>query len=293
MPTSFTPSTTSRRGALIGTIAVFACALAVAVAERSGATTSTIPAQVRAVHQLADLRANVEAFCATLVETAEATARVADHPTLSKLDATARTRWLAEIRGACEPDAATERHLRAFAVGYDPDSARAVTDWYASDPGRRLLLLEAAAGETDWESEVSPFIDRLTREPVDLERVKLFERIDAALQTTEDAAQLQVGIGEILTFAAQPLLPERERTDSAEIEQELAAMRVQMAQQLRQQQSVIFMFVYRDASTEELEAFAAFAESPGARWLNASHRMAMQRLVVELRQEIVARLGGA
>ncbi len=261
-------------------------------ASTAQAARSPVPAQVRAVHQLAHLSANVEAFCATLVETAEATAGSADPSMLQVLDDAARARWLAAIRDACQPDAARERHLRAFAVGYEADAARAVTDWYTSDTGRRLLALETSASETDWETEVSPFIDRLMKEPVDVERVKLFERIEAALQTTEDAAQLQAAIAEILTWSAQPLLPEAARTPPAEIDRELAALRLHFGQQLRRQQSVIFMYVYRDASDAELAAFADFAESPGARWLNASHRMAMLQLVAELREEIVAELGG-
>ena len=38
-----------------------------------------------------------------------------------------------------------------------------------SETGARLLALEAAAGETDWDAEVSPFIDQITKEPVPVE----------------------------------------------------------------------------------------------------------------------------
>jgi len=252
-----------------------------------------IPAQVRAVHQLADLGVNVESFCATLIENAEVALDADGHPLTSQIGTEQGARWLASIRGACEPQHATERHLAAFAAGYDAESARAVTDWYTSETGARLLQLERAAATTDWDAEVSPFIDQIVKEPVPIERVKLFERIDEATQSTADAAELQAGITSILTYSLQPLLPPADRTPPELIDEQLTALRAHLTQQLRGQQSIIFMFVYRGASDAELAAFADFSESAPARWLHTNHRMAMLQLVAELREAIVAELGGA
>ena len=57
-------------------------------------------AESSALHQLAKLDDNVSSFCTTLIETAEWAAATPEHPLSQKLDATARTRWLAAIRGA-------------------------------------------------------------------------------------------------------------------------------------------------------------------------------------------------
>jgi hypothetical protein len=251
-----------------------------------------VPAQVRAMHRLARLDGNVESFCATLVETAQLMLQTPDHPLLQQLDGAARERWLAGIQQACEPGRATELHLRAFAAAYQAEAARAATAWYTSETGQHLLSMEAAAAETDWDAEVSPFIDEIFREPVQLDRIALFERINAAMQTTEDAAILQAGISEILTYAARALLPEAERTPREAIDRDLEALRVHYGQQMRNQQQVVFLFVYREASDAELAAFADFAESPGAQWLNASHRMAMAQLISALRADVEAALGG-
>ena len=281
-----------RRPVTLAAALVCAIAFGLWLGPAAHAETKPVPAQVRALHRLARLDGNVASFCATLIETAELTAGDAEHPTMQKLDPAARSRWLAHIRNACEPARATEQHLRAFAADYDAEAARAVTDWYTSETGAKLLALEAEAAETDWDAEVMPFVDRIMKEPVPIERVELFERIDAALQPTEDAALLQAGIGEILTWSIQPLLPEADRTPRGQIDQELAALRLHYEQQMGRQQSVVFMFVYRDASEEELAAFADFSESKSARWLNACHRMAMLQLIAELREELVASLGG-
>ncbi len=284
-----TPHGRGARAALLVCLMALGSAVAAPFAQ---AEPTAVPAQVRALHQLTDLSTNVESFCQTLVETAQLTIQTPDHPMTKQLDASQRERWLSAVTKACEPDRAVERHLRAFAADYTPDAARAVTDWYTSETGKHLLALEAAAAETDWDAEVSPFIDQITKEPVPVERVKLFERIDAAVQSTEDAALLQAGVGEILTYAARALMPEAERTPREAIDQQLAALRTHYAQQMRNQQSVVFMFVYRGASDEELAAFADFAESPAAHWLHASHRMAMLQLIAELREEVEAELSG-
>jgi hypothetical protein len=271
-----------------------ACALWLLGAAAVAADASKpVPAQVRAVHRLADLGGNVESFCTTLVETAELTLQTPNHPVASQLDAGQRERWLGAVKRACEPGRAIDRHLRAFAVGYDAAAARAVTAWYTSETGQRLLALEGAAAETDWDAEVSPFVDEITQEPVPVERVKLFERIEAALQTTEDAALLQAGIAEILTYSARTLQPETERAPREEIDRQLALLRSQYAGALRQQQSIVFMFVYREATDEALAAFADFAESDAARWLHTTHRMAMLQLVAETREQIEGELGAS
>lgn len=252
-----------------------------------------IPAQVQAVHRIVDLGSNVESFCITLVENAEYTLSTPGHPLAEKLTKPQRARWIAAIRAACEPERATRRHLAHFAGGYDAEAARAVTDWYASETGHRLLAFERAAGDTDWDAEVMPFVDAIVQEPVPVERVKLFERIDAATRSTADAAELQTSITEILTYAAEALLPVDERRSPEAIDAHLAALRAQFASQLAGQQSVVFMFVYRDARDADLAAFADFSESAGARWLHATHRMAMLQLVAELRAEIEATLGAS
>jgi hypothetical protein len=263
-----------------------------APASADPAARAAIPAQVRALHTLADLGTNVTSFCTTLIDNAAAEMTNPASTLNQNFDAATRTRWFAAIEAACNADEARERHLAAFAAGYDPESARAVTDWYTSETGRRLLALEQAAADTDWDAQVLPFIEEINREPVPVERVKIAERIDAATGATEDTALLQSGITSILTYGGRALAPETERVPRAEIDAQLEALRQQIAGQMRAQQAIIFMFVYRDASDAELEAFAQFAESDAARWLFATHRMAMLQLIAETREDVEARLGG-
>jgi hypothetical protein len=291
-----TPAPASRRASRKGVgpqlLALLALGLTLGAPVPAFAKATVVPAQVRAIHQLADLGSNVQSFCETLIETAEITLRTEGHPIATQLDATQQKRWLASMRHACDVERANERHLAAFAADYNPEAARKVTDWYASDAGKRLLALENAAAETDWDAEVVPFIDEITKVPVPVERVKLFERIDTAVGSTEDAAILQSGIGEVLTWGAQALLPPAQRTPRAELDAQFAALRNQYAGQMRAQQSVIFMFVYRQATDEDLEAYTVFVESPSARWLHTSHRMAMMQLIAELREEVAQEVQG-
>jgi len=276
-------------------LGVTAAAVALGAAARgraAGGGAEVIPAQVRALHTLADLGTNVDSFCATLVDNAKAEAANAESAIWHGLDAQARTRWLDAIQAACQPEQARERHLAGFAAGYDAEAARAVTDWYTHETGRRLLALEAAAAETDWDAEVTPFLQQYDREPVPLERVELSERIDAATGATEDAALLQAGIASILSFGVRALAPAAERVPREQIDAEVEALRQSLVHQMRRQQSIVFLFVYREASTAELAAFADFTETPAARWLFASHRMAMLQLISEVREDVEKRLGG-
>ena len=249
-----------------------------------------VPAQVKALHTLADLDTNVRSFCLTLVESAGAELTNPGSALQTLFDAETRTRWMTAIEKSCVPDEASARHLQAFAAGYDPEAARAVTDWYTSEAGRHLLALEAAAANTDWEAEVVPFVDRITKEPVPVERVKLVERIDAATGATEDAALLQAGIVSIQTMASQALLPAEQRAPTEQIDAQLELIRQSTAQQMRAQLSVIMLFMFQDASDEELAAYADFTESKPARWLFATHRMAMLQLIAEVREDAVQRL---
>lgn len=274
----------------VGLVAAVGVIGSAALVGAAGAPSPVIPAQVRALHTLADLGAHVDSFCATLVDDARAEAASSESPLGRSLDAPARARWLAAIETACQPQRARERHLAGFAAGYDAESARAVTDWYMGETGRKLLALEAAAAETDWDAEVVPFIEQYNREPVPLARVALAERIDAATGATEDAALLQAGIASILAHGGRALAPEAERLPRQDIDAQIEALRVSVAQQMRRQQSIVFLFVYREASDEELAAFADFTETPAARWLFATHRMAMLQLISEVREDVEARL---
>ena len=249
-----------------------------------------VPAQVRALHTLADLDTNVRSFCLTLVESAGAELTNPGSALQTLFDADTRTRWMAAIEQSCVPESASERHLQAFAAGYDPESARAVTDWYTSEAGRHLLALEAAAASTDWEAEVVPFVDRITKEPVPVERVKLVDRIDAATGATEDAALLQAGIVSIQTMTSQALLPADQRAPTEQIDAQLELIRQSTVQQMRAQLSIIMLFMFQEASDEELAAYADFTESKPARWLFATHRMAMLQLIAEVREDAVRRL---
>ena len=256
----------------------------------SPSTSPVIPAQVRAVYRLADLGTNVETFCLTLVENAGIELANESGALHQQLDAMQRTRWLSAIQTACQEDHARERHLAAFAVGYDAENARAVTRWYTSDTGRHMLEIEIEAAQTDWDAEISPFIDRITKSPVPVERVKLAERINAGSHAIEDTAMLQAGIASILTYGARALQPAGERTSRKGVDEQIEMIRQQIAYQMRAQQSVIFMFMYQDASDAELLAFAEFAESDAAQWLFASHRMAMLQLISEVREQVEAQL---
>ncbi len=239
----------------------------------------------RALYELADIGSSARELARELATRAET------YP--GTLSAAARARLRAAVRAVANEQRARDIAREAFAASYDARAARAVEAWYRSEPGERILAMEVKAATTDWERDMPRFVDSLNGIVTPLERVKVLERLQRATAAAQDSVAMQVGIARILTTASQALLDPSQRASESEIEASLAAMQEESLHKMRMQLSIVFLFVYRDATTDNLARYAEFAETGPASWLFSANRQAMQALAERLEAELVTRLAGS
>jgi len=204
----------------------------------------------------------------------EAVERATERAVGSLDPATARV-LRARVAERVSAEALVEAARAAFARAGMREPAERTRDFYRTPVGRRLRALEARTESGIDDETISAFVDTLFAEPVDLERVRILDRIARATRGAELAAEVDAIAARSI---ARVVHGDTGRdADSAALEAALAAIerdRAAAASMWRAQSSVLMQLVYRDATDDELRAYAAFAESPDGRWLvEATARM--------------------
>jgi hypothetical protein len=154
-----------------------------------------------------------------------------------------------------------------FAAHWQRDEAAAALRWYGSSTGTRMRELERSANQSDPDSALSEFVDEIIRKPVPLRRVALLARLAAAARTAETAAQLETDAERIVLRGVQFIGPSGQALGDESVYARLGAVHASVMGRSRMQSSVIFQYVYREASDDEIEQYVLFAESEAGQWL--------------------------
>ncbi|OGL07949.1 MAG: hypothetical protein A3F92_02335 [Candidatus Rokubacteria bacterium RIFCSPLOWO2_12_FULL_71_22] len=159
--------------------------------------------------------------------------------------------------------------LIADGVGKRADAAKmaAALAWFRSSPGRRITEREVAFSRSgDVEQEIARYVGRLEGSPPGRERVALLQRLDAAGRASETSLDVSLAVVRSLASTLEPHLPAERRLGPRQLESRLRAAREEALGQVRRLSFLAMLFVYRDVSDGDLEAYARFAESEAGQW---------------------------
>lgn len=169
----------------------------------------------------------------------------------------------ARIDDALSGDVVVAAARERFARRTAPAAERTALAFLLSPTGRRLRALERAAeAALADEEETGRMIDAHFAEPVDLDRVALLQRIATAARADALAAGIEAAaeraVARVVAADARHLDASLHRIDDR---------RRAAAAGWRMRGLVLLQLVYHDATVEELQSYASFAESPAGRWL--------------------------
>jgi len=207
------------------------------------------------------------------------------------LDAQAIGRLRAAVSGACAAGEAHTIALDAFTAAYDETAAAQVRAWYEGELGARILAMEVAAGEGDFEAKLRDFIDhRLLDEVPRPERTDLLKRLVATTGAVADQVATDGAATRTLGLAERRLQPEAERQSIEEIEATLANRGEALGGALVFQQGIVFQYIYEHASDDDLARYTEFCESDAGAWLFSANRQSLDAVMNHIERAVLKRL---
>jgi hypothetical protein len=193
---------------------------------------------------------------------------------------------LAQQPGRIPPQtrAAVERALRrAYDAGelekavladlegrHDARHAAGALAWLRSPLGRRIAHIEAESATTAGAHALEEFARALQENPPRPERLALEQRFDAALQNTASMVELTIATSIGIAIALDATHPVDRRSDPEQMRSDVENQRAELHSMLRPNSVVAFLYIYRELSDEEIDAYIAFGETDAGRWYTDS-----------------------
>jgi hypothetical protein len=162
-----------------------------------------------------------------------------------------------------------------FSQYVDDTKVKEVLGWYRTPLARRLTELEVAfTTSPNRERELAQFIARLRVEQLDLRRVELIQRLDAASGATKTSVELLMAVAQAVLRVADPYLPASRRLKPGQLESQARQLRLQSEEVLRQANTISMLYVYRSLEDGDIARYIQFLESDAGTWFGGAVRKA-------------------
>jgi hypothetical protein len=176
---------------------------------------------------------------------------------------------------ALRADALYELIREEFSQYVDDTKVKEVLGWYRTPLARRLTELEVAfTTSPNRERELAQFIARLRVEQLDLRRVELIQRLDAASGATKTSVELLMAVAQAVLRVADPYLPASRRLKPGQLESQARQLRLQSEEVLRQANTISMLYVYRSLEDGDIARYIQFLESDAGTWFGGAVRKA-------------------
>jgi hypothetical protein len=92
-------------------------------------------------------------------------------------------------------------------------------------------------------------------------------------------------VAKVLLHAINPALPSNKQLGSAQLQNLLDALRMQIEQNMQQFTTITYLYTYRSLSDTELQQYISHYESPAGQWVaNTTYEAVMAALGDAIRQ---------
>jgi hypothetical protein len=142
------------------------------------------------------------------------------------------------------------------------EELREVLNWLDSPLGKKLTLLEEKAASPAARQKLAHALQQLLKDPAAPERLKLLQRVEKALHSTDAAVDMILNIQIAIISAISTMTPAQPRPTFEQITEMVYKNRPQIQQLISQQVIGGFLYTYHGVSTGDLETYIAFIESP-------------------------------
>lgn len=153
------------------------------------------------------------------------------------------------------------------------EDIREVLKWLDSPLGQKLTRMEEAAAEPAAKQEMALALQQLIKDPGAPQRLRLLQRVENALQSTDAAVDMVMNIQIAILSALSAMAPTQPRPSFEQLAELVYKNRQQVQQVISQQVISGFLYTYRDVSDQDLETYIEFIVSPiGSKY----HKVTMQ-----------------
>jgi hypothetical protein len=157
----------------------------------------------------------------------------------------------------------------AFQKNYDPLQMGLFLAQLRSPTARKMAAFEGRAADADMVSKLRAFTARLKDAPPAPARVARLAELDAASGSTEFVLELRVAALTAVFKVVSALMPPEKRPGAAAVESAAKNLVGQQREAARQEMLLLFLYVYREATDEELDEYVGVSSGEPGRWFQA------------------------
>jgi hypothetical protein len=198
----------------------------------------------------------------------------------------------AALSAAFDPERLRDGIVAQFAEQFDPAAARSVEAWFESELGRRIVQLEAEAGDPTARDAVSEYAAGLRSNPPTAIRLRMARRFDAASGYSADLFAIHIAVARSVSNAFAPYLPDDERVTPEELEERLERLKPMLAAQTTSQIEASVLYSTRSLSIVEVAHYVEFVESPAGTWFFSNVGTGLVQGVTGAAEEVGAQVPG-
>lgn len=155
------------------------------------------------------------------------------------------------------------------------EEVQEVLNWLDSPLGKKLARLEEETASPAVKQKMAHALQKLIKDPGTPERLKLLQRVEKALHSTDAAVDMILNIQIAVISAISAMAPGQPHPTFEQIAETVYKNRPQIQQVISQQVIGGFLYTYHNVSKGDLETYIAFAESPvGSKY----HQVTMKAL---------------
>ncbi len=167
----------------------------------------------------------------------------------------------------------------ALQKNYDATQMGLLLAQLRTPTARKMAEFESAATAPDVVDKLRAFAARLKDAPPAPERVVRLAQLDQATETTDIVLELRTVSLAAALKVLSALMPPEKRTAPAQAEAMAKEFVGRQREAARQEMLLLFLYVYRDATDQEIEEYIAIGGSESGRWFQAIYRRALAEAV--------------
>lgn len=158
---------------------------------------------------------------------------------------------------------------------------------------RKMAALESAATAPDVVDKLRAFAAQLKDAPPVPDRVARLAQLEQATETTDIVLELRTVSLAAALKVVSPLMPPEKRPAPARVEAMAKEFVGRQREAARQEMLLLFLYVYRDATDQELEEYTAIGGSESGRWFQAIYRRALAEAVTTATETAIRQVAKA
>ena len=160
----------------------------------------------------------------------------------------------------------------ALQKNYDPLPMGLTLAQLRTPTARKIVALERTTADPDIVQKVQAFAAQLKDAPPAPERVARLAQLDAATGSTDFVLEFKMASVTAVFRVISTLMPQEQRPAAAKAEAAAKQLINQQREVTRQEMLVLFLYVYRGATDEELDEYVAMGSGEPGRWFQAVYR---------------------